>query len=155
MIDPKNRSELHSIELRRVYPAAPERVFAAWTQPELLKRWWGVAEGYTTPLAEVDLQVGGWYRLGMLPPDRDDMIVISGEYRVIEPPERLVFSWEIESKRGPPVISTITLRFLKRDAGTELVLTHEFEGPKEMGASFKTGWEGMTARLGRWIAGAG
>ena len=149
MIDPNAPDQLRSIELRRTYPAPPNRVFAAWTRPELLKMWWGVADGYTTPLAEVDLKVGGRYRLGMLPPDRDDLIVISGEYQVIEPPEKLVFSWEIESKSGPDMISTITLQFLKKGNSTELVLTHEYTGPAEMGENFKEGWGGMLVRLAR------
>jgi uncharacterized protein YndB with AHSA1/START domain len=147
VIDPKNRDATGSIELRRTYPVLPERVFAAWTRPELLKKWWGVADGYTTPLAEIDLQIGGRYRLGMLPPDRDELVVVSGEYRIIEPPDRLVFSWEIESKLGPGVISTITLHFMRKGAATEMVLLHEFQGAKKMGENFKAGWEGMLTRL--------
>lgn len=147
MIGPDSADRPRSIELRRSYPAPPERLFAAWTRPELLRRWWGVADGYTTPLVEIDLQVGGRYRLGMLPPDQPDLIIISGEYRVIEPPNRLVFSWTVESKLGPGVISTITLDFLRKRQGTELVLRHEFSGLEQMGAEFRAGWEGMLRRL--------
>ncbi|HUF38502.1 MAG TPA: SRPBCC domain-containing protein [Anaerolineales bacterium] len=136
-----------SIELRRTYPATLERVFSAWTQPELLKEWWGVADGYTTPLVEIDLKIGGRYRFGMLPPGQDDLIVISGEYRAIEPPERLVFTWAIESETGSGEASTITLRFLDRGASTELVLKHEYAGPAALSDEFRAGWEGMLARL--------
>jgi uncharacterized protein YndB with AHSA1/START domain len=148
VIDPKAPAPSRSIELRRTFPAPPDRVFAAWTRPELIKKWWGVADGYTTPLAEIDLQVGGRYRLGMLPPDQDDLILISGEYRVIDPPDRLVFSWEVESKLGPGMVSMITLWFIRQGRSTELVLIHDFIGPEQQEAEFRAGWEGMLVRLG-------
>jgi uncharacterized protein YndB with AHSA1/START domain len=83
----------------------------------------------------------------MLPPDQPDLIILSGEYRVIEPPDRLVFSWTVESESGPGDVSTITLRFLAKHQGTELVLRHDFVGPEKAGSEFRAGWEGMLARL--------
>ena len=55
----------------------------------LLRQWFAVAEGYTTPIAEVDLRVGGRYRLGMQAPDNDDLMVAAGAYREVTRPERL------------------------------------------------------------------
>jgi uncharacterized protein YndB with AHSA1/START domain len=132
-----------SLELRRIFPAPPGKVFAAWTRPELLRQWWGVADGYTTPLAEVDLRVGGRYQLGMLPPDADDLIVITGEYRIIDPPDKLVFTWGLEGQQP----SLISLHFREHKRGTELVLTHTYDGPVEMAEQFRRGWNGMFDRL--------
>src|SRR5689334_254804 len=94
------RNPARVLQLRRTYPASRVQVFAAWTQIEMLKRWWGVAEGYTVPVAEIDLRVGGKYRLGMLPPNGEKLFMLSGEYQVIEPPEKLVFTWGLEQPEG-------------------------------------------------------
>jgi uncharacterized protein YndB with AHSA1/START domain len=134
-----------SLEVRRTFAAPREKVFAAWTRAEALQKWWGVAEGYTTPLAEVDFRVGGRYRLGMLPPGGEQMTILSGEYRLIQPPDKLVFTWGFEGQEGPE--SLITLRFLTRGTQTELILTHEYQGPAEMAKNFRQGWEGMFGRL--------
>ncbi|HLF89844.1 MAG TPA: SRPBCC domain-containing protein [Anaerolineales bacterium] len=143
-------SPIRSLEVRRTFAAPREKVFTAWTRADALQQWWGVAAGYTTPLAEVDCRVGGRYRLGMLPPDSDQMIILTGEYRHIQPPEKLVFTWGFEGQNGPE--SLITLRFLARGSQTELILTHEYQGPKEMAQNFRQGWEGMFERLGQALA---
>jgi uncharacterized protein YndB with AHSA1/START domain len=135
-----------SLEVRRTFAAPPEKVFAAWTRAEALQKWWGVAEGYTTPLAEVDFRVGGRYRLGMLAPDGEQMTILTGEYRLIQPPERLVFTWGIEGTDTPE--SLISLRFLSRGEQTELILLHEYQGTPEMAKNFRQGWNGMLERLG-------
>ena len=59
---------LQTLKLARVFPAPRERVFRAWTEPAELMRWWGPV-GFTTPSAEVDLRVGGKYRIAMRRPD--------------------------------------------------------------------------------------
>ena len=59
------------LQISRTFNAPRELVFQAWTQPESLSRWWAAGPRFTTPIAEVDLRVGGKYRLGMLAPDQD------------------------------------------------------------------------------------
>jgi uncharacterized protein YndB with AHSA1/START domain len=75
-------------------PAPPERVFRLLTNPSELSRWWG-PHGFSTPETDVDLRVGGRYRLGMKPAD-GELFHLSGRYLEIEPPTRLVytFCWE-------------------------------------------------------------
>ena len=76
------------IVMTREFAAPRDRVFAAWTRPELVERWFGRLEGWTTK-AEIDLRVGGRFRFTM----RDGAgtkIVFRGEYREIKRPERLV-----------------------------------------------------------------
>ena len=58
-----------SLRVERTYDASPEEVFDAWTNPEVLRRWWAVHPEGTTPIAEVDLRVGGRYRLSMESPE--------------------------------------------------------------------------------------
>lgn len=145
-MNPAPPDNMRVLEIRRTYAASREKAFAAWTQIEALKKWWGVSEGYTVSIAEVDLRIGGRYRLGMSPPNSETVIVLTGEYLVIQPPEKLVFTWGFESEEGN-VESLITLRFLARDDQTEIVLTHEYQGPEEMAENFRAGWEGMFIRL--------
>ena len=70
-------------------------------------------------------------------------------------PERLVFTWAIESETGSGEASTITLRFLDRGASTELVLKHEYTGLRALGEEFRTGWQGMFSRLRAHIGSPG
>ena len=60
-----------SLKVTKTIKAPRERVFAAWTQPELPHQWWGAHESFSAPIAEVDLKVGGKYRFGMLEPGKD------------------------------------------------------------------------------------
>ena len=99
--------------------AAPRRlVFDAWTKPELVERWFGRLEGWTTR-AEIDLRVGGVFRFTM----RDAggaKIVFRGEYREIAPPERLVTAEAYEgfSETGwRPEDATVTTTIFTESKG--------------------------------------
>src|SRR3954464_7200682 len=103
--------------------ASRERVFDAWTDPELLRRWWAAGETWDTPLAEVDLRPGGRYRLSMHDPDSGNVHTVGGEYTEVTRPDRLVYTWawEGESDSGE---SLVTVEFVAAGGGTEVVLTH-------------------------------
>jgi uncharacterized protein YndB with AHSA1/START domain len=77
------------IAMTRVFDAPRGMVFDAWTKPELLKRWLGVRGGWTFPICEVDLKVGGKYRYVWRSPDGKEM-GMGGVFREIVRPERLV-----------------------------------------------------------------
>jgi uncharacterized protein YndB with AHSA1/START domain len=77
------------IAMTRLFDAPRELVFDAWTKPELLKRWLGVMKGWTFPVCEVDLRVGGKYRYVWRGPDGTDM-GMGGVYKEIVRPERIV-----------------------------------------------------------------
>src|SRR5579864_9338037 len=113
-----------SFTLRRVVDAPSERVFAAWTEPKALKRWWG-PPGFTTPSAEVDLRVGGAYKLAMTSPKGETYIVF-GTFIAIEAPKKLSYTWAWEADDGAPSHeSVVTVEFKPRGDTTEIVLTHE------------------------------
>ncbi|MFQ6031063.1 MAG: SRPBCC domain-containing protein, partial [Dehalococcoidia bacterium] len=63
MTEPATGTLATTLRLNRTYPAPRELVFSAWTDPERVKHWWGVEPGYSTPIVEIDLRVGGRYRL--------------------------------------------------------------------------------------------
>ena len=109
--------------MTRTFAAPRDQVYAAWTEPEHLKQWWG-PEGFTSPDAAIDLRVCGRYRAGMRAPDGTEMAVV-GEYTEIAAPERLAFTWAWDPPMGGPEDTLVTVEF--RDLGdmTEVVLTHE------------------------------
>ena len=135
------------LQTRRTFPARLEVVFRAWTEPAALRQWFAVAEGYTTPVAEVDLRVGGRYRLGMQAPDSDRLMVATGAYREVSPPEKLVFTWRWESAPRDEPDTLVTVEFRQRDDATEVVLTHSlFPGAAERDMHLE-GWQGCLNSL--------
>lgn len=89
------------LEIRRTFEAPREKVFEAWTLPEALTQWWG-PEGYATPSAEVDLRPGGRYRLGMKKLPDGEIFYLSGAYREVRAPEKLVYTWRWNTPRNFP-----------------------------------------------------
>lgn len=136
-----------ALQVQRTYAASRERVFRAWTVPENLKIWFGVADGYTTPIAEVDLRVGGRYRLGLKPPDSDDLLIVGGVYREVLPPEKLVFTWNWEAAPADAPDTLVTIEFHERGDSTELVLKHEYFTAAEARDQHTEGWEACLDRL--------
>lgn len=76
--------------ITRVFDAPLEKVWRAWTEPALIRQWWG-PEHFTSPVAEVDFRVGGKYLFAMRDPDGNDYWS-TGEYVEIVPMERIVYT---------------------------------------------------------------
>ena len=116
------KSKTEALEVRRIFKAPQRRVFEAWTRPDDLKQW--AAPGpMSTPLAQVDLRVGGAYRIHMRSPDGSEHRV-HGIYREVDPPRKLVYTWSWET--DPDVQdSLVTVEFHDRGDSTEIVLRHE------------------------------
>lgn len=90
MTTPGREAGTVSLTVSRLVPAPPEAVFRAWTDPSEIMKWWA-PEGLSVPFAEVDLRVGGGYRLGLQRPEADPFYA-TGTYRVVDPPRKLVFT---------------------------------------------------------------
>lgn len=150
-----------TLRIQRTLAAPRELVFRAWTQPEMLRRWWGIEAGYTTPIAEVDLRVGGKYRLGMQPPNQDLILVVGGTYREVTPPSRLVYTWAWEKPQmaanmpAPPEMepmmggqeTLVTVEFNDRGGSTELVITHQNFPDAQTRDMHIQGWSAMLPRV--------
>lgn len=91
MTEPE-RPDATAIRIERTFAAPAVAVFEAWTSADLLRRWYPPGADWDTPVAEVDLRVGGLLRLVMRSPDGEEFGG-GGEYREISPPTRLVFTW--------------------------------------------------------------
>jgi uncharacterized protein YndB with AHSA1/START domain len=142
-----------ALVVRRTIQAPVERVFEAWTQPEHLRRWWG-PRPVTCSDAAVDLRVGGSYRIGNRMPDAS-VLWISGEFEVVEPPKRLVYTWHVEGKDPPERASSrVTVRFEPCATGTEIIIVHERIDSEETRADHDHGWNGCLESLSALFASA-
>ncbi len=129
-----------SLRLERTYDASPEEVFDAWTNPEVLRRWWAVDPAGRTPVADVDLRVGGRYRLSMEHPS-GTRHTVGGEYREVVRPTRLVYSWQWEQDDGQPGhVSTVTVEFQADGERTNLILEHTDLASAESRDQHAHGW---------------
>ena len=136
MENPK-MSEDTTLVLTRTYPYPREKVFRAWTEVEGVKRWFG-PEACAVPEAELELRVGGRYRIVLEEPEGRH--IVGGEYREISPPERLVFTWKWEHTPEDVPETLVTVEFLDKGASTELVLTHERFPTTEVRDLHNQGW---------------
>ncbi|HEX3596863.1 MAG TPA: SRPBCC domain-containing protein [Polyangiaceae bacterium] len=130
---------------RRTIRASAERLFAAWTEPEQLRAWWG-PRPVTCSGAEIDLRVGGRYRIANALPD-GTTFVIEGQFLVVEAPHRLVYTW----RAGEDQTSRVTVRFEPRDDATEVIVVHEQIPDERLRDSHDGGWQGCLDGLERYF----
>jgi uncharacterized protein YndB with AHSA1/START domain len=142
------------LRLTRRFAAPRERVFEAWTDPDLLRRWWAALQGWETSLAEVDLRPQGRYRLSMSDGERDYTVV--GEYVEVRPPARLAYTWtwegEPEEMRGSEG-TLVEVDFVEDGGGTEVVVTHRDFAGDRIRDLHGEGWGGCLDNLGSLFAG--
>jgi uncharacterized protein YndB with AHSA1/START domain len=139
------------LRIERTFDAPVERVFAAWTSEEVLRRWLHGMPGWETPTAEVDLRVGGRIRILMRDPSGGAESGATGEYRVVDPPHRLVFTWVWDDQPDQPQL--IELEFSERDGGTTVLMTNSSIPGDERWASQQRGWNVCFDNLDRVLAG--
>jgi uncharacterized protein YndB with AHSA1/START domain len=134
-----------AVRLERSFNAPRERVFDAWTEPEVLRRWWAAGADWDTPHAEVDLREGGRYRLSMRNPENGETHTVGGEYVEVSPPERLVYTWAWEGGDSPE--SRVTVDFAEDSGRTTVVVLHEGLPGDEARAMHEQGWVGCLENL--------
>ncbi len=137
----------NSLTIRKTIQAAQQRVFDAWTRPEHLTNWWRANPKWATEIAEIDLRVGGSYRLGMRDPEQDGPFVCFGEFVEVTPPEKLVYTWSWEPPAMDSYETLVTVEFIAKGEATELVLTHERFPNAEAAARHNQGWEACIHNL--------
>ena len=94
-------------------PGRSPRVFRAWTEAADLYRWFAPADDYGIRIAELDLRPGGRYHFEMTAKN-GEQFQVSGTYREIHPPERLVFTWRWQGWGKEQEDSLVTIQFLER-----------------------------------------
>jgi len=149
-VKPEPVQEFPCLVLSRVYPVAPEQVWRAWTDPRALSRWFGPAEADSVSLAELDVRVGGRYRIVFGAPDGSEHEA-SGTYLEVVPNRRLVFTW---TRRGmPEADSRVTIELRPTDAGTQLDFRHEQFRAVAVRDDHEIGWLPTIAKLGAFLQG--
>ncbi len=123
-----------AVVVRRTIAASAEDIFDCWLDPEALAAWMRPGTIRST-VAKVEPRVGGRYEIVMQ--GEEGAIPHSGEYRVIDRPRRLVFTWH--SPYAGPAETLVTVDFLRAGKGTEVVVTHE-QLPAEARESHSRGW---------------
>ncbi len=112
------RTDPHVLTITRVLPASRQAVFDAWTTAKSVQHWM-CPEAWSVPLAELDVRVGGTFRVDMLV--EGERTVHTGVYREVRPPEKLVFTWTSKHTQHRDTLVTVELRALGEQ--TELMLT--------------------------------
>jgi uncharacterized protein YndB with AHSA1/START domain len=133
---------------RKTIRASAERIFAAWTEPAQLMQWWGPRADVVCPGAEVDLRAGGKYRIGNRFPN-GDMIWIAGEYELIEPPHKLVFTWYVEA--DSPMVERVTVKLEPQNETTEVIVIHERIVSAAIRDQHEKGWCGCFSGLDEFL----
>ena len=134
-----------ALHLERVLHASRPLVFEACIDPQELAKWWGPA-GFTSPSIEIDLRVGGSYRIAMQPPD-SELFYLRGEFREVAPPNRLVYTfvWEDPTPDDQETVVTLSFGDLGRD--TALVLDQGPFATEARRALHEAGWTDSLERL--------
>lgn len=131
--------------MKRVLPAPRPLVFKACTEPDELAKWWG-PRGFTAPSVEVDLGVGGSYRIAMQPPD-GDVFYLSGEFREVDPPAHLAYTFRWEDPDPDDQETVVTLSLGDLGESTELVFTQRAFATEGRRALHEQGWTESLDRL--------
>ena len=141
--------------IKRRIAAPRERVFQAWTSAEHLQRWFFPGtDGDAMPQADVDLRVGGRYRITMYAPDGNITAMVGGTYREVQPPEKLVFSWAWEAPRPEASETLVTVELHEVQGATEIIITHEHFPEPAAHARHTIGWNCSLERLTQLVEGA-
>jgi uncharacterized protein YndB with AHSA1/START domain len=115
------------IRMTRLFDAPRRLVFEAMTQPEHVRQWWGrLGEGYSVPVCEIDLRVGGAWRFVNRHPHGE--AAFHGEYQEISPPGRVVFTEIFEE--FPDAVSVVTAELTEEVGKTRLTATVRYPTPE-------------------------
>jgi uncharacterized protein YndB with AHSA1/START domain len=138
-----------SLSFKRRLNAPPEKVYAAWTNPQKITRWFGRADAKPGSFqAVIDAQIGGRYRISFS--TDDEYYEVGGIYREVVPNQRLVFSWAWHSTPERESLVTVTL---KPDGdGTLLTLHHEQLFDQAARDGHERGWIGALEKLEKSFA---
>jgi uncharacterized protein YndB with AHSA1/START domain len=134
-------------EVRRRFKAAPEKVFAAFTEARLVGRWLSPSPEITLTLLQFDFRVGGAYRFAYHVPG-GETVIVGGVYRAIEPPSKIVFSWVIEAPdEHAGIESEVSVTITRDGAGAELLIRHDKLVRADAVERHAAGWRGALDQL--------
>ena len=140
------------LRLKRILPAPRAAVYRALADPGELAKWWG-PRGFTAPSVDFDPRVGGTYRIAMQPPDGDPFY-LSGEFREVDPPARLAYTFRWDPPNPDDRQTVVTLSLADRGERSEVLLTQSEFATEERLELHEAGWIDSFVRLGQVLGGA-
>lgn len=139
---------MEQLTVTKIVAADRERVFAAWVDPEKLLEWWGAGD-VRCPAAEIDLRVGGRYRIANETPD-GQLLWISGSYLQVDPPKHLEYTWTMDG--GPDTDpSVVNVHFEEVAQGTKITVVQTRIADRITREIHLEGWVGCLDGLVRLL----
>src|SRR5436305_9987103 len=139
-----------TLEFERVLPAAPAVVFRAFGDANELARWWG-PKGFTTSSLEFEPRVGASYRIEMQPPE-GDRFYLTGQFREVDAPARLAFTFAWEDPDPDDVENQVGLSFRDLGESTEVAFTQGPFKTEDRRALHRDGWTDSFDKLERLLS---
>jgi uncharacterized protein YndB with AHSA1/START domain len=143
--------ETPAVKIKRFIKAPRDRVYAAWTDPEQLKEWFGPEEVKTRKLI-AEARPDGKFQWDLTSAEGEEMTV-SGEYRELVPGRKIVFTWQWQDDEDwADHHSIVTVELSDRDGGTDLCLTHEQIPTAKSRTGHTKGWNSLLDELEEWVS---
>jgi uncharacterized protein YndB with AHSA1/START domain len=137
------------LEIKRVFPAPVRAIFAAFSDSNQLRKWWG-PQGFTVSTLKFHPEVGGRYWIEMQPPDGEAFHIV-GEFRDVDPPARLAYTFAYEEPDDDDVETLVALTLRDLDGSTEVVLTQGPFKTEARRALHRDGWMDSFDKVHRFI----
>lgn len=140
-----------SVEIKRFVKAPRDRVYAAWTDPAQLKKWFG-PENVQTREIVAEARVGGTFRWDLIDSDGDEL-TMRGEFRELKSNEKVVVTWQWQDDEDwENHVSIVTVELDDANGGTELRLTHEELPNEESRDGHSRGWNSALDKLEKFFS---
>jgi uncharacterized protein YndB with AHSA1/START domain len=138
------------LRMTRVLPASRDDLWRAMTEPDVLARWWG-PKGFTVPEIEFEPRTGQSFRITMRPPEGDPFH-LDGEFREIERPSRLAYTFRWDPPDPDDRETLVTLSLEDQGGETEVTLSQgEFATPARL-ELHRDGWTESFEKLQELLA---
>lgn len=141
---------MFQLELEKELNAPVHEVYAFWTQPELMQRWFAPGE-MTVPAADAEAVEGGIYSITMQNSQDEGLHKVSGQYRKVEANKRLIFTWQwLDS----PNISLVEVNFTAlSETRTKIQIVHKEFVEEDARDKHQEGWNGCITNLEKALTG--
>ena len=143
-------SDDKTLVIEREFQASPERIYEAWTNPEILQKWWG-PEGVTIPTLALDVREGGKW-ITTFHSDQMGERIVSGQYVTLDPPNRLVFTWGWTDNGVRGHETEVEIVLVKSADKTLMILTQKIFTEVEHRNNHNFGWGSSFNKLDQLLA---
>ncbi len=140
-----------TVEVRKVINAPVDKVFKAWTDPDQISKWFLSCESTADTRIEQDVRTGGQYRIDSIGSENKN-VSMTGTYQEVIPNKKLVFSWTNNSQDAPAKDTLVTVEFIAKGDGTEVILKHTNFVDQATAERHNMGWTRLLENLANLFA---